>query len=460
MKPETTSPFACEADRELLRALAEEELQQLNDEDWSPQDEASWWTEVEATLQDSPPRSFPSQEIIATLRDAEQSTGRAQFDASGRAQVFDDSVRSSLQILGRLRADVDGLLFAMAWEAGQRGLHTAVGLSLNDWVRVRCPWVSTGDAVRIKQVVEAACTHWGQPLGEALAAGRTALHRAALVARTMLRLASSLDPDQQQAYAEIAIKAACDASLNDRELGIVCAKLIHDLLESKAPGEADRTAHQLRSVTSRKIGKGMTRFSIDAPSEEATILTGIMTSALAAPAPSPDAPDERTGVQRRFDAVMTVINRGLTNPGAPPSTARSTVILTLPFDARTAQPSGPGVTSTGEIVSATTAGLLACKGDVTPVWLSPEGEPLQLGKTARYASPGQWKALVVRDKHCTFPGCTVPPQWCDAHHIIWWCRDGDTDIEVLALLCGQHHTFVHLHDLTATIIGGVVVWHV
>ena len=93
MKPETTSPFACEADRELLRALAEEELQQLNDEDWSPQDEASWWTEVEATLQDSPPRSFPSQEIIATLRDAEQSTGRAQFDASGRAQVFDDSVR-------------------------------------------------------------------------------------------------------------------------------------------------------------------------------------------------------------------------------------------------------------------------------------------------------------------------------------------------------------------------------
>lgn len=456
----TASPFASEADAALVAQLAAEQLAGLNAADlWDDLDEAGSWFDLDQ--EPFEPTGLPGEELAAGLATAARGMGQAQLSTPERAQVFQHAISPALEALGRLRADLDGVLFATAWEAWQRGLHTGVGLSLSDWLRVRCPWVSTGDAVRVRQVIQAAETHWGRPLGEALAAGQTALHRAALVARTMIRLAGSLEPDQREAYANIAIEAACNTSLTDKGLAMVCAKLLHDLLEAKDPGGADRAAHELRSVTSRKIGKGMTRFSVDAPAEESALISGILTSALAAPAPTEDGPDERTSLQRRFDALMTVLNRGLTDPGGPPgSRARTSVILTIPFDTTTGAPSGPGVTADGQIVSPTAAGLLACKGDLTPVWLSEDREPLELGRTSRYATAGQFKALVARDGHCTYPGCTVPPQWCDAHHLIWWCRDGDTDIAYLVLLCGQHHTFVHLHDLTATITGGTVTWHV
>ena len=53
---------------------------------------------------------------------------------------------------------------------------------------------------------------------------------------------------------------------------------------------------------------------------------------------------------------------------------------------------------------------------------STDEAPLKLGREARYATPAQFKALVARDKHCTFPGCTRLPQWCDTHHLTWWSR--------------------------------------
>ncbi len=51
----------------------------------------------------------------------------------------------------------------------------------------------------------------------------------------------------------------------------------------------------------------------------------------------------------------------------------------------------------------------------------------------------QTLALIARDGGCSFPGCTVPPQWCERHHIIGWAFGGSTDIDNLTLLCGYHH---------------------
>lgn len=460
MEPEIAPPFASEADRALLAAIEAEQLAMLNDGSYPSDDERDeLWAEVRLSLTEETP-GLPGEEVSAGLEAASRGLGQAQTTTRERAQIFDQGIRAALETMGRLRSDLDGVVFAMAWEASERGLHTEVGLSLSDWLRVRCPWLPPGDAVKVGQIVNAAGTHWGRPLAEEVAAGRIPLHRASQVARTMLRLAPSLDPDQQEAYASISIAAAGNGSLSDRDLGIVCAKLVQDLLDGKDPGARERAAHQLRSVTSRRLGDGLTRFSIDAPDEHAATLEGLFSSSLAAPEPTPDEADERSAPMRKFDALMKVVDRGLSNPGGAPSTGRSTVILTIPFDPDKGQPSGPGITAAGMIVSAMTAGLIACKGEITPVWLSEDGQPLKLGRDARYATPGQWKALVARDQHCSFPGCTVPPQWCDSHHITWWCRGGETDVDDMALLCGQHHTFVHLNDLTATVSGGSVLWHV
>jgi predicted restriction endonuclease len=54
------------------------------------------------------------------------------------------------------------------------------------------------------------------------------------------------------------------------------------------------------------------------------------------------------------------------------------------------------------------------------------------------------RALIVRDRTCQYPGCTVPGQWCDAHHRKHWALGGGTALHNLILLCAFHHTRLHL----------------
>lgn len=61
---------------------------------------------------------------------------------------------------------------------------------------------------------------------------------------------------------------------------------------------------------------------------------------------------------------------------------------------------------------------------------------------------------------CSFPGCTIPAQWTDAHHVRPWWAGGKTSLLNLALLCRRHHTHVHRHELTATVTATSVTWHV
>ena len=43
-----------------------------------------------------------------------------------------------------------------------------------------------------------------------------------------------------------------------------------------------------------------------------------------------------------------------------------------------------------------------------------------------------WLILILRDRHCTFPGCRRPPVACDAHHITHWADGGPTSLDNLA----------------------------
>ena len=72
-----------------------------------------------------------------------------------------------------------------------------------------------------------------------------------------------------------------------------------------------------------------------------------------------------------------------------------------------------------------------------------DGHVLYYGRERRTASDAQFQALVVRDRHCRYPGCERPASWCDAHHAHRWETGGGTDIDNLVLLCGEHHHKVH-----------------
>lgn len=90
---------------------------------------------------------------------------------------------------------------------------------------------------------------------------------------------------------------------------------------------------------------------------------------------------------------------------------------------------------------------LLCDAQYTPIVVNNLGEPLAHGRSKRFATPAQIKALGARDAGCVAAGCDVPAEWCDAHHVKHYKRDkGKTDIDNLALVCRCHHGLAHSSD--------------
>ena len=70
-------------------------------------------------------------------------------------------------------------------------------------------------------------------------------------------------------------------------------------------------------------------------------------------------------------------------------------------------------------------------------------EPLDIGRRTPVIPPAMRRAVIVRDRHCRFPGCDRPQPWCDAHHVVHWADGGPTAVRNLLLLCRRHHRKVH-----------------
>jgi hypothetical protein len=90
-----------------------------------------------------------------------------------------------------------------------------------------------------------------------------------------------------------------------------------------------------------------------------------------------------------------------------------------------------------------TARLRTAAALLPPVLGGAPTQPLDLGRTTRVVSPAQRTALAVRDGGCVFPGCDRPLAWCEAHHLVHWLDGGPTDLDNLVLLCRAHHRAVH-----------------
>jgi hypothetical protein len=65
--------------------------------------------------------------------------------------------------------------------------------------------------------------------------------------------------------------------------------------------------------------------------------------------------------------------------------------------------------------------------------------PLDLGQPTEQVPPHLRRAVIKRDRHCSFPGCTAPPVRCHVHHLIPRSQGGPTRLDNLTLLCAFHH---------------------
>lgn len=163
--------------------------------------------------------------------------------------------------------------------------------------------------------------------------------------------------------------------------------------------------------------------------------------------PPPPFGETRTTSQRRHDAVEDMsrdhldhINTAIIGGEKP----HLNVICDLNALIRIA--GGAHETESGAVLTVAQVRQLACDSSASRIVLGPESEVLDVGRRTRVIPAALRRALIIRDRHCTWHGCDRPPRWTDAHHIVHWAEGGETSIDNLRLLCRFHHTVIHQQE--------------
>ena len=85
---------------------------------------------------------------------------------------------------------------------------------------------------------------------------------------------------------------------------------------------------------------------------------------------------------------------------------------------------------------------IACDADVVEVTRDAKGNLLNLGRKHRVVSPQLKRALLARDKCCTYPSCSHE-QYLEAHHVMHWADGGETSLANTTMICSKHHRLLH-----------------
>lgn len=426
--------------------------------------------------------------ILPGLRDTLRSLLTA--DTESAWQLPDGDVSEGLSVLGQVRQLVDVAEVALVREGVQRGLPAESSWSAHDWVSraeaQRAPAPPVRHVASVVRVARADATAVGSAAGSpvegdlagvtsALADGDLPLGKADQLVRFHESVRRVADPELLEANLETLLEGARDdviatgpegrsrqrrSGLSEKELAAAITMTGRLLKPERDQDDEDRRKKAARSLTRGPGPCGMTRYKLLLDDEGAAVVEAAL-AALSGPVTGPEGePDERPATRRRADALVDILRRGVSAPGEAPKCEKAQVVVTISLAALLEGVQGAGVTATGEVLPPAVVRRMACDGGIIPAVLGGRGEVLDLGRGVRWFTPGQKKALWLRDGGCTFPGCTMPPQWTDAHHVDWWSRGGTSDIGNGALLCERHHTRVHQLDLTATITSTGVTWHV
>jgi hypothetical protein len=278
------------------------------------------------------------------------------------------------------------------------------------------------------------------PLLPAAAAARqagliTAQHVSVIIA-TIDKLPSTLPADEIGEAEAFLVQQAQQFDAT------VLAGIARQLLDTLNPDgtladENWQSRHRFLSLVPN--GDGMHRLTADLDTETAALARSVLHS-LAAPQPSENGDrDERSAGQRMHDALRSVLKLALRAGQLPKSGGVPvTVLITMTaeqFESRT----GLVATSFGQRMSVDQALRMANEASIAWVVHDTNGGVLNYGTTQRLAAGSQTLALIARDRGCSFPGCTAPPEWTEKHHIVPWSQGGRTDLDNLCLLCDWHH---------------------
>jgi hypothetical protein len=161
------------------------------------------------------------------------------------------------------------------------------------------------------------------------------------------------------------------------------------------------------------------------------------------PPPAPD--DTRTPRQRRHDALEDLARNYLDHADTPTVGGEKphiNVVCDLPAFQGIA--GGRHETEVGHTLTIAELRTLACDCSLSRIVFGPGSEIIDVGRRTRIIPAALRRALIARDRHCTWRDCDRGPRWCDIHHDRHWADGGTTDPANCRLLCRYHHTLTHL----------------
>ncbi|MFF5791027.1 DUF222 domain-containing protein [Paeniglutamicibacter sp. NPDC012692] len=141
--------------------------------------------------------------------------------------------------------------------------------------------------------------------------------------------------------------------------------------------------------------------------------------------------------------------------GQMPMLPHFTLAVTIDFQTLKGQLENAGVTDHGQDISASNCRRIACNAGIVPIVLNGDGVPLELGRTRRYFNRAQRRAIAARDKGCCNPGCSMPVNRTEAHHLDEWSAGGRTDVSRGCLLCVRCHVNHHSGHFRIVMLKGL-----
>jgi hypothetical protein len=403
------------------------------------------------------------EEILAVLDRA--------LDGVRSMPVWSASDATLIACLDRAQAlasQVTALQLRLAHEVDGRGLPIGQGAaSTTAWLRDRYR-ISAGAAHRMVRLATATDTALSTT-AQALTAGTVNVEQAHVIASAIADLPTDVPADVRAAGERYLLDQA--HTFGPRELGALGQRLFEVIAPQVAAQREQQSLDRAEERACQRRGLWLT----DQPGTSEVRVTGWLdrddaatinaaldplcaprrtgatptTSNPAASGPAfgragdPTGWDNRTGGQRRLDALLDVCRLACATGELPTNGGdRPHVVVTMSLDTLRAQ-TGAATLDDGSPLSPTTARRIACDAAIIPAILDGPSQILDIGRERRLFTGPLRHALILRDGGCAFPGCDRPPRWCNGHHIVHWADGGPTSLNNAVLLCGHHHRLIH-----------------
>jgi len=386
-----------------------------------------------------------AREQVAKLPGQLWRTGGADF-----AQI--------VRALDALAVQVQCARVGLVAEALSRGVVDAASApSGADWLLEHSAHLEPSDAARTVDLARLCAQPKNQAMADAVAAGAVTVRKAMIA----LRVIAAVEADLGEGKRDEALASLTLMAQSGHERHVVAAGR-YLLSMAGADRALEHDEDKLRTPNSLHLSAcddGTTRISGRLDPESGAVLRAAL-DPLSAPQPADNAGvrDPRPPERRRAEALVEIARRATAAGGSAPATTKAQVLVQITYNDLAGAVRGAGLTLHGAMLSPQTIRKIACDAAIIPMVLGAQSQPLDVGRTKRLVTPALLAAMWARDKGCTYPACTRPPPWCEAHHLKHWIDGGTTALTNMALLCQYHHTWVHQHDLTATTTTVGVTW--